>query len=83
MNILGLETKFSLSLFQDTYRLYFMNNIIKIGCKKYSAEEWDNFTDDEISQMDSDALEWWKKWKSFVLTTHRELIKVYGEVEHG
>lgn len=34
-----------------------------IGCKSYLIEEWRNFTDEEISKMDEDALTWWKKYK--------------------
>ena len=38
-------------------------DILQIGCKKYTKDEWWNFTDEEISKMDNGALEWWKIWK--------------------
>ena len=41
-------------------------NIIQIGCENHTVEEWKNFSDDEISQMDIGALEWWNKWKDFI-----------------
>ena len=40
---------------------------IRIGCQYHSTESWRNFTDDEISKMESRALDWWKKWKPIVL----------------
>jgi hypothetical protein len=78
MEILGLKTKFSLSFVQDSYRLYFMSNLIKIGCQEHSPEEWTNFTDTQIKKMDEGALEWWRKWKKFVLSTHSNLVEVYN-----
>ena len=78
MKILGLKTKFSLSILQEEYRLYFMSNIIKIGCEQHSPEEWKNFSDEEISDMDEGALEWWNRWKKFVLNTHANLVEVYN-----
>jgi carbonic anhydrase/acetyltransferase-like protein (isoleucine patch superfamily) len=78
MEILGLKTKFSLSFVQDSYRLYFMSNLIKIGCQEHSPEEWINFTDTQIKKMDEGALEWWRKWKKFVLSTHSNLVEVYN-----
>ena len=50
----------------DTYSISFTDSIMQIGCKRFSHKEWENFTDAEISNMDSGALEWWKKWKNFV-----------------
>jgi len=78
MEILGLKTKFSLSIIQEEYRLYFMSNIIKVGCEEHSPKEWKNFSDDEISDMDAGALEWWNRWKTFVLNTHANLVEVYS-----
>jgi hypothetical protein len=36
---------------------------MQIGCEKYSIQKWWSFSDLEISRMDEDALNWWKKWK--------------------
>lgn len=41
--------------------------VIQIGCENHTYEEWFNFTDEEISEMDEGALEWWNK--------HKEIIK--------
>ena len=44
---------------------------IKIGCELHKAEEWFKFTDEEISEMHSDALAWW--------TENKEIIKKLWE----
>ena len=43
---------------------------IAIGCEQHTPEEWESFTDDRISEMDSDALSWWKQWKETVFKIH-------------
>ena len=58
-----------------------MSDLIKIGCKLFSPDEWASFSDAEISAMDYGALNWWKKWKRFVLDTHSELKAVYHAEE--
>jgi len=40
---------------------------IQIGCQQHSTEEWRNFTDEQISEMDNDALEFWKQFKPTIL----------------
>ena len=34
-----------------------------IGCQHHHVDDWNKFTDDEISKMDDDALEFWKENK--------------------
>ena len=36
---------------------------MRIGCQRYIIDEWKNFNDDQIKVMDSEALEFWRKWK--------------------
>jgi uncharacterized protein YjbI with pentapeptide repeats len=43
--------------------------LLQIGCKLYSLEEWRNFTDEEIDRMDKNALSWWIKWKEHIFKT--------------
>jgi len=40
---------------------------VHIGCREHSIEEWENFTDEEIENMDDGALEWWKDWKEIIM----------------
>jgi len=39
---------------------------LAIGCQQHSIAKWKEFTDDEISEMDAGALDWWKKWSAFI-----------------
>jgi hypothetical protein len=41
--------------------------MIYIGCEEHSIEEWANFTDEEISKLDDEALKWWKEWKEIIM----------------
>ena len=52
----------------DTYNIVLdlKNNVMAIGCRQYTIDEWDNFSDEEITNMDENALVWWKKWKDFI-----------------
>lgn len=50
----------------DTWEIGFTKDFMKIGCQAHTIDKWRNFTDEEIDDMDKDALEWWKKWKDFI-----------------
>ena len=40
---------------------------MRLGCKRFTHEEWAEFSDDEIEKMDCCALEFWKQWKGSLL----------------
>jgi len=40
----------------------------RIGCKYFTNEEWKNFTDDKISEMDSNALSFWNSYKQIIFS---------------
>ena len=40
---------------------------MRIGCKVYTAEAWENFTDKEIDDMDSNASAFWAEHKEMLL----------------
>jgi hypothetical protein len=50
---------------------------IQIGCKLSTLQQWKAFTDEEIDEMDTGALKWWKTWKSFILSAHDNAPKIY------
>lgn len=52
----------------ETYRITWTKDVLQIGCKQYTIKEWKNFTDDEISEIDAGALDWWEKYKTFIFT---------------
>jgi len=62
-NMIELKT-----LALEKYVVVFNDSHMAIGCQQHTIEEWFEFTDDRISQMDHGALEWWKKWKDFIFT---------------
>ena len=41
--------------------------MMRIGCQNHSIEDWKSFTDEQISQMASDALEFWNQHKAMLL----------------
>ena len=41
--------------------------MMRIGCQNHSVEAWNNFTNEEISAMDSKALEFWKQFGAMLL----------------
>ena len=41
---------------------------MKIGCQIHTVEAWCNFSDDEISRMESRALKFWKTYREHLLT---------------
>jgi len=62
----------------SAYPIVITSSYIKVGHQLHKVEEWESFTDDEIAKMDHIDLEWWKKWKKFVLSTHENLVEEYG-----
>ena len=45
-----------------------LHGYMRIGCQHHYVEDWDKFTDDEISKMDSKALEFWQANKQKLIT---------------
>ena len=41
--------------------------MMRIGCQNHSIEDWKGFTDEQISRMAGDALEFWNKHKVMLL----------------
>ena len=41
---------------------------MRIGCQHHYVDVWDKFTDDEISKMDDNALEFWQANKQKLIT---------------
>ena len=51
------------SLFLETWPITYTAEVMQIGCERHPIEEWWAFDDERIARMDSEALDWWKKWK--------------------
>ena len=67
-NLDGEKIKKSpLSVVGLRYWCLISDGFMRLGCKRFSHDEWENFTDEEIIKMDSGALEFWKQWKAPLL----------------
>ena len=51
----------------DLWTAYITTNNIRIGCQSHTLIEWENFTDEEISEMHPGALEYWNKNKEVII----------------
>ena len=58
------------------WSIYVRSKATSIGCKKRENTFWLSATDDEISDLDSNALAWWKVYGSSI----KESIRVIMEV---
>jgi len=51
----------------EQYPITFTNEVLQIGCKKFTHQEWLNFDDETIFKMDGkEALLFWNKYKDFI-----------------
>ena len=66
-NILGLDTDIYIWISCLHWPVYIMSRHIKIGCEMHTREEWEKFSDKKISLMDSNALDFWKQNKDWIL----------------
>ena len=63
------DGKYIKSIRAEVYSINYTASVLQIGCKNHLISEWVEFDDKKIAQMDSGALEWWKKWKSTIMQT--------------
>jgi len=63
-----LISKIPIQLLGLEYFVLITEKNIQIGCKKYTAKEWESFSDKEILSMDEKkGLDFWKKYKKLIL----------------
>lgn len=68
-------TKNPISVTGISYWCLISDGYMRIGCKRFTHDEWANFTDETISDMDSGALDFWRQWKAPLLAmcaAHRQ-----------
>ena len=52
------------TIFCDTYQIAYTSSFLQIGCEKHLIQEWWEFDEKRIFEMDGkSALSWWKRWK--------------------
>ena len=54
---------------------------MRIGCQNHKVEQWKAFTDQEISRMDSDALQFWNQYKAMLLAACEAHVHSAEEIE--
>jgi hypothetical protein len=55
------------TLLTPRYHVVWWNDQLVIGCQQFSINEWREFTDNQIKEMDLGALEWWRDWKDIIM----------------
>jgi len=60
-------TKNPLSVSGIRYWCLISDAYMRLGCKRFTHDEWANFTDETIRDMDSGALDFWRQWKAPLL----------------
>ena len=50
-----------------TWPVYIMENQMRIGCEQHSFEEWAAFSNKDIDEMDSRALDFWQRHRTLLL----------------
>jgi hypothetical protein len=58
------------------YAVTWADEVVQIGCQNHTKEEWLDFSNREIADMDTGALTWWEEWKPKLIT-----LGVFGGVE--
>ena len=55
-------------MFFEIYKISWIYHLktLAIGCRQYTFDEFENFSDEQISTMDNGALDWWKKYKKII-----------------
>jgi hypothetical protein len=67
------------SIFIDTWPITYTSDVLQIGCHRHAIEQWWQFTDEEISKMDSEALGWWNKYSPII----KQIIELSPAVPTG
>ena len=71
-------TKQPLSVANLRYWCLISDSYMRLGCKRFTHDEWAAFSDVQISAMDAGALEFWQRWKAPLLAmckAHSGVVK--------
>ena len=60
-------TKTPLQLNNLKWLVLISDKYLRIGCQRFTIEEWKNFEDAAIVKMDFAALKFWRKWKAPII----------------
>ena len=57
------------TLLLETWPITYTSEYLHIGCERHQINDWWEFDDTRIKEMDSMALEFWRKWKEYIRKT--------------
>lgn len=57
-----------------------MHGYMRIGCQYHAISAWEAFSDEEINNMEEDALVWWRSNKEKVMTAAKSLVAESSEM---
>jgi hypothetical protein len=77
LRVFGEKTTKYAKMSVNKYPIIFTSSLIKIGHELWGVEDWEDFTDVDIEEMDELTSSWWNVWRELVLTTHENLPEVY------
>ena len=60
-------TKTPLQLNNLNWPVLISDKYLRIGCQRFTIEEWKNFDDAAIVKMDFAALKFWRNWKAPII----------------
>jgi hypothetical protein len=60
-------TKAPLSLLNLTWPVLITEKYMAIGCQRHTHEQWREFTDSDIEEMESRASEFWSQWRDVLV----------------
>ena len=78
-----LLTRAPISLANLQWDILITNNYMRIGCQRHTHAEWSSFGDDDIADMASPSLYFWRTWKTPLLSmcgTYRDADRGDGRV---
>lgn len=55
----------------NRWTIVMTKKVMAIGCEQHTYKKWMKFTDEQISEMDDEALEFWKNWKNIIKKMHK------------
>ena len=54
----------------ETYYIAYTDSVLQIGCENHLIEEWKEFDNETIHNMDENyAIDFWKKYKDYIFQT--------------
>jgi uncharacterized protein YjbI with pentapeptide repeats len=62
-----LSSKTPIALTNLLWSVLITDNFMRIGCERYTHNDWENFSDEEISKMAEGVSEIWKQWKEILI----------------